>query len=71
MQNQPPTTGEEPKIKDYLRGKFVMDINKKRFEVYPTLETMVDKSDHSDFIQYLNNLFENRSVPIARRIIIT
>ena len=54
---------------DVLKRKFIIDVNNKRYEVYPHLETMIDKPsvEHSKII---DDVFESRSIPIARRVII-
>ena len=56
-------------IGDVLKRKFLIDINNKRYEVYPHLETMIDKPSE-EHAKIIDDVFENRSIPIARRVII-
>jgi hypothetical protein len=52
-----------------LKRKFLIDINNKRYEVYPHLETMIDKPSVEN-LKVIDDAFESRSIPIARRVII-
>ncbi len=54
---------------DVLKRKFIIDVNNKRYEVYPHLETMIDKPTE-EHTQIIDDVFESRSIPIARRVII-
>lgn len=52
-----------------LKRKFTIDINNKKYEVYPHLENMIEKTS-SQNQQALEEVFDSRSIPIARRVVI-
>jgi hypothetical protein len=57
---------------DILKRKFAIEVNTKRFEVYPQLETMIERekvvSDRTR--QIIAKAMEGRSIPIARRVVL-
>lgn len=55
-----------------MKRKFAIEVNAKRFEVYPQLETMIERekvvSDRTR--QIIAKAMEGRSIPIARRVVL-
>ena len=48
-----------------------MEVNSKKYDVYPLFETMVDKSYYtSDAKQVIDKVFDGKSIPISRRVIL-
>ena len=57
-------------IQDLIRSKFQIEVNKKPYNVYPLFENMVNKPANEETRRIIDNAFEGRSVPIARRVIL-
>lgn len=54
-----------------MKRKFAIEINQRRYEVYPQLETMLEKEKVDEKTrQIISKAMEGRSIPIARRVII-
>lgn len=54
-----------------MKRKFAIEINQRRYEVYPQLETMLEKEKVNEKTrQIISKAMEGRSIPIARRVII-
>lgn len=53
-----------------LRTKFQVEVNKARYDVYPLFENMVDRPANAESLKIIDQAFEGRSVPIARRVIL-
>lgn len=59
------------KLETLLRQKFAIEIGgKQRYDVYPQIETMIDKPLSHESKQFIDKVFEGRSIPIARRLIL-
>jgi hypothetical protein len=57
-------------MEEVIKKKFQVDVNKHRYDVYPLFETMVDKTISDSTKQIVDNVFEGKSIPIARRVIL-
>jgi hypothetical protein len=57
-------------VEQLLRQKFIIKSGR-FFEVYPQLETMVDKPVNKQNRELLDQILEGRSIPISRRVILT
>jgi hypothetical protein len=56
---------------DILKRKFAIEVNARRFEVYPQLETMIEREQLQEKTrQIINKAMEGRSIPIARRVVL-
>lgn len=54
-----------------MKRKFAIEINQRRYEVYPQLETMLEREKVDEKTrQIISKAMEGRSIPIARRVII-
>ncbi len=54
-----------------MKRKFAIEVNQRRYEVYPQLETMLEKESVDERTrQVISKAMEGRSMPIARRVII-
>jgi hypothetical protein len=47
-----------------------MHVNDKNYEVYPLFETMIDRNYSPHTRSLLDQVFEGRSIPVARRVIL-
>eukprot|EP00347_Sterkiella_histriomuscorum_P008237 403345856 len=61
---------KESKIGDVIKTKFQMEVNSKPYDVYPLFQTMVDKNYSAQSHQLIDQVFEGKSIPISRRIIL-
>ncbi len=65
-----PTDGQIT-IGDVLKKKFAIEVNNKRYDVYPQLETMIQRDQVSEQTRHLiYQALEGGSIPIARRVIL-
>ena len=56
---------------EILKRKFAIEVNARRFEVYPQLETMIEKEKvQENTRQIISKAMEGRSMPIARRVVL-
>ena len=54
-----------------MKHKFAIEINQKRYEVYPQLETMIEREKVDERTRsIISKALEGRSIPIARRVIL-
>lgn len=47
-----------------------MEVNKNKYDVYPLFETMVDKNTSTEAKSIIDSIFEGKSIPISRRVIL-
>jgi hypothetical protein len=57
-------------VEDALKKKFHIEVNRKTYDVYPYVETMVDKPVSEEAKKVIDQIFEGRSIPISRRVIL-
>ncbi|CDW85989.1 UNKNOWN [Stylonychia lemnae] len=60
----------DQKIEELLKRKFQMQVNQNRYDVYPLFETMVDKNVSGDSQKIIDQVFNGKSIPISRRVIL-
>ena len=55
-----------------MKGKFTIQVNKQSYQVYPQFESLIEREPVSiDIAKIVDQVFEGRSIPISRRVILS